>query len=76
MPTDRDSQDTLLVAIPEEDFAGVCETFCEKCGQLRLWLLREYPTKCGSCGEPDPLVGGVGGKVLPMAREQWKASRG
>lgn len=65
-------KDTLIVAIPEEDFAGMCETFCEKCGQLRLWLRREYPTQCGSCGEPEPLVGGIGGVLLKRLRDEWK----
>ncbi len=73
---DTTNNETLLVAISEDDFAGMCETFCEKCGQLRLWVRREYPTKCGGCEEPNPLVGGVGGRVLPMAREQWRAARG
>jgi hypothetical protein len=65
------STDTLLIAVPGEDFAGICETFCDDCGQLRLWVRREYPKSCGACGAPDPLVGGVGSRVLTMAKAQW-----
>lgn len=70
-----ESNKTLIVELPPEDFAGRCETFCEVCGQLRLWLKREFPDACGNCGAPEPLVGGVGGWVLPLAREQWRLRR-
>ena len=65
------SEETVVVVVPQDDFAGMCETFCDSCGSLRLWLRKEYPKACGNCGAPDPLVGGVGGSVLPIAREQW-----
>lgn len=67
-----DGDVVLLVSVEDEDFAGMCETFCEKCGQLRLWVRKEYPLACGSCGEPHPLVGGINSRVLKMAREQWR----
>ena len=70
-----DEAETLIVSVPAEDFNGMCETFCDDCGQLRLWVRREYPKTCGACGARDPLVGGIGSRLLTMAREQWKLRR-
>ncbi len=63
-----------VIVVPGDSFEGACETFCEKCGHLRLWLKPEYPDKCGNCGEPAPLVGGIGGKLLKRLRDEWAAS--
>lgn len=65
----------VVVSVPPEDWAGMCETFCQKCGQLRLWLRREFPTSCGNCGEPKPVVGSLGGTTLPQLRELWRAKK-
>lgn len=72
----KETNETLIASVPPEDFAGMCETFCDSCGQLRLWVRREYPKSCGACGAPDPLVGGLGSRILTIAKENWKFRQG
>lgn len=50
-----------------------CETFCNTCGDLRLWCRPEEPLACGGCGASSPVTGPVGGSDLPRLREQWHA---
>lgn len=57
------------------DAAESCETFCDGCGQLRLWARPGAPTACGNCGSPSIETGPVGGDRLPELRAAWRARR-
>lgn len=52
-----------------------CETFCQDCGQLRLWGKPEKPEGCGNCGSAKIAVGPLLGQELPKLREAWLIER-
>ena len=48
-----------------------CETFCHKCGQLRLWLKPEKPIACGNCGSDNIEVDDVNSARLEALRDNY-----
>jgi hypothetical protein len=54
------------------DHGNLCETFCDACGQLRLWCKPGKPSSCGGCGSASIVTGNVGGDDLPRMRKEWQ----
>lgn len=52
--------------------ADPCETFCENCGQLRLWLRPEAPERCGHCGSAAIIIGKLGSEGMLKRRDEWR----
>ena len=71
----REMGPVKTIEVVAVDLAVACETFCDACGQLRLWGNPERPTACGHCGSESIETGPVGGERLPELRAAWRSKR-